>query len=85
MAMGLSIYWMSQKTGGPLPRDDTSAYWQQALMQENEYDQNVDDMILSEVLQCWSEVEWNVEDILGTDSDGQEDSINNLMSASISI
>ena len=75
IAMGLIIYLMPQKTFGPHPNEDTSAYWYQVLVQENEFDQEINDMFLSEVLKCWSEVEWKVDDILGPDTDSEPNPI----------
>ncbi|KPK76585.1 MAG: hypothetical protein AMJ79_06185 [Phycisphaerae bacterium SM23_30] len=75
IALGLIIYLMPQKTGMPPSDYDTGVYWQQVLIQENEVDQEVSDMVLSEVLKCWSEVDWKVDDILGSDSELEPDSI----------
>jgi len=52
--------------------DELDGYWQQALVMENETKREVDDMILSEVLQCWSDAEWDVDDILDPQDDGQQ-------------
>ena len=75
IAMGLIIYLMPQKTAERHPNEDTSAYWYQVLVQENEVDQEINEMVFSEVLKCWSEVEWEVDDILEPDIDSEPNPI----------
>jgi len=56
--------------------DESDSYRQQAWMREFEIKRDVDDMILSEVLHCWSEAEWEVDDILGPKNDGPQNPLN---------
>jgi hypothetical protein len=83
LALGLTIYWSQQNTPKIHPDYLAGSYWQQALIQENDFDRNINDMKLSEVLKCWSEVQWEVDDILDPDSDSEPNPINqNLIDVS---
>ena len=71
IVLGVTILIKPQSTPALLLGDQSDSYWQQAWVMENEIKRDVDDMILSEVLQCWSDAEWDVDDILGPQDDGQ--------------
>jgi len=71
IVLGMTILIKPTSQPALLLGDQSDSYWQQAWVMENETKRDVDDMILSEVLQCWSDVEWDVDDILGPLDDGQ--------------
>jgi len=72
MVLGVTILIRPQSQTSTVLDDELDGYWQQALVMENETKRDVDGMILSEVLQCWSEAEWEVSEILGAEDDGQQ-------------
>ncbi len=72
IVLGVTILMKPSSQRDPVLDDELQGYWQQALVIENETKREVDDMILSEVLQCWSDAEWEVDDILGPENDGYQ-------------
>ena len=72
IVLGLTILIKPSSQADAYFESELDGYWQQSFVMENETKRQVDDMILSEVLQCWSDVEWDVDDILDPQDDGQQ-------------
>ena len=72
IVLGATLYIKPSSQADAAFESETDGYWQQAFVMENETKREVDDMILSEVLQCWADVEWDVDDILDPQDDGQQ-------------